>query len=45
VKPAALLERLIGPVASGETRRAVDLAPSVDAGVALVLASAEFQRR
>lgn len=45
VKPAALLERLIGPVASPETRRMVDLAPSGDAGIALVLASAEFQRR
>ena len=43
--PGALLERTLGPVASAETRRMVDLAPSGDAGVALVLASAEFQRR
>ena len=45
IEPAALLERTIGAVASMETRRTVDLAPSGDAGVALVLASAEFQRR
>ena len=43
--PAALLDRSIGPVASAETRRMVELAPSGDAGVALVLAAAEFQRR
>lgn len=43
--PGGLLERTLGPVASAETRRMVDLAPSGDAGVALVLASAEFQRR
>ena len=45
MEPAALLERTIGAVASMETRRTVDLAPSGDAGVAFVLASAEFQRR
>ena len=44
-RPGALLERVLGPVASAETRRMVDLAPSGDAGVALALASAEFQRR
>ena len=43
--PAVLLERLIGPVASPEVRQMVDLAPSPDAAIALVTASAEFQRR
>lgn len=43
--PQDLLEQTIGPVASPETRRMVAGAPSADAGVALVLASAEFQRR
>ncbi|MEM7403971.1 MAG: DUF1800 domain-containing protein [Pseudomonadota bacterium] len=43
--PSAFLESLAGPAASAPTRRMVALAPSADAGVALVLASAEFQRR
>ena len=43
--PDVLLDRLIGPVASDDTRLWVDRAPSTDAAVALVLASAEFQRR
>jgi len=43
--PTQLLDTLLGPVATRETTRMVGLAPSVDAGVALILASAEFQRR
>ena len=43
--PDMLLDRLIGPVAADDTRLWVDRAPSTDAAVALVLASAEFQRR
>lgn len=43
--PSGFLEDLIGPVATGHTREMVALAPSADAGIALVLASAEFQRR
>ena len=45
VKPAVLFEQLIGPVAFAETKQMVDLAPSGDAAVALILAAAEFQRR
>ncbi len=45
VKSAVLLDQLIGPVASAETKRMVELAPSGDAAVALILAAAEFQRR
>ena len=45
VRPDALLEQVIGPVATPETRQMVDLAPSADAGIALILASPEFQRR
>ena len=44
-KPAVLLDRLVGPVASAGLRQMVDLAPSADAAVAQILASAEFQRR
>ena len=43
--PAEFLDQVIGPVAREGTRRMVDLAPSTDAATALVLASAEFQRR
>jgi uncharacterized protein (DUF1800 family) len=45
LQPAILLERLIGPVASAETKQMIHLAPSGDAAVALILAAAEFQRR
>jgi uncharacterized protein (DUF1800 family) len=45
VDPVALAEIAIGPVASSETLHTIAQAPSVEAGVALVLASAEFQRR
>ena len=45
LQPAHLLEYLIGPVASTETREMVDLAPSRDAAIALILSAAEFQRR
>lgn len=40
-----LLAQTIGPVATDATRRMVDAAPSGDAALALVFASAEFQRR
>jgi uncharacterized protein (DUF1800 family) len=43
--PAALLEATIGPVAGAETRQAVTGAASAADGIALVLASPEFQRR
>ncbi len=43
--PLALAEIAIGPVASATTLNTISQAPSVEAGVALVLASAEFQRR
>ena len=43
--PQAILESLIGPVATAETRKMVARAPTADAGLALILASAEFQRR
>ncbi|MEM1276742.1 MAG: DUF1800 domain-containing protein [Pseudomonadota bacterium] len=43
--PVQLLERVIGPVASDTTRAMIEGAPSADAATALVLASAEFQRR
>jgi len=43
--PDRFLDDVIGPVASDVTREGVALAPSGDAAAALVLASAEFQRR
>lgn len=43
--PDRLLEDTIGPVASDATRTWVRRAPSGDAAIAMVLASAEFQRR
>ena len=43
--PARFLDDVIGPVASDATREGVARAPSGDAAIALVLASAEFQRR
>jgi len=45
VDPVALAEVAIGPVASPTTLNTIAEAPSVEAGVALVFASAEFQRR
>ncbi len=45
LKPDDLLEHLIGPVATSDTRKMVELAPSGDAAFGLILASAEFQRR
>jgi uncharacterized protein (DUF1800 family) len=45
MQPDVLLERLIGPVASNDTRLWVGRAPSGDDAVALILASTEFQRR
>lgn len=43
--PARFLDDVIGPVAGDATREGVARAPSGDAAIALVLASAEFQRR
>jgi len=43
--PDRFLDDVAGPVAGEATRRGVSLAPSPDAAIALVLASAEFQRR
>jgi uncharacterized protein (DUF1800 family) len=43
--PAALVEGSLGPALSAETRDAVGRAPSRRAGLALALASPEFQRR
>ena len=43
--PARFLDEVIGPVAGEATREGVARAPSGDAALALVLASAEFQRR
>jgi uncharacterized protein (DUF1800 family) len=43
--PARFLDDIIGPVASDATREGAARAPSGDAAIALVLASAEFQRR
>jgi uncharacterized protein (DUF1800 family) len=43
--PAGFLDDVIGPVAGDATRQGVAQAPSGDAAIALVLASAEFQRR
>ncbi len=45
IDPLALADIAIGPVASRATLNTVKQAPSVEAGIALVLASAEFQRR
>jgi uncharacterized protein (DUF1800 family) len=45
VDPVALAEVAIGPVAAPDTLNTISQAPSVEAGVALVFASAEFQRR
>ncbi|WP_143302228.1 DUF1800 domain-containing protein [Candidatus Entotheonella palauensis] len=43
--PLALADIAIGPVASRATLDTVKQAPSVEVGIALVLASAEFQQR
>lgn len=43
--PVALIDASIGPALSSETREAVARAPSRRAGIALALASPEFQRR
>ena len=43
--PMTLFEQTIGPVASLETRQAVERAPSARDGIALVFAAPEFQRR
>ena len=43
--PELFLEAVIGPVASAETRTWVSRAPSPDAGLAMIFASPEFQRR
>lgn len=43
--PARFLDDILGPVAGRALREGVQLAPSGDAGIALLLASAEFQRR
>ncbi|MFO0997750.1 MAG: DUF1800 domain-containing protein [Alphaproteobacteria bacterium] len=45
IDPVAMAGAVIGPVASKDTLEAVALAPSWRDGVALVLASPEFQRR
>ena len=45
IDPRELLVQTIGPVATDATRRMVDAAPSSDAALALIFASAEFQRR
>ena len=45
LRPDALLEETVGAVADDSLRRWVDLAPSGDAGIAMVLASPVFQRR
>ena len=44
-RPDAFLDATIGPIANSETRAAVAGAPSMAEGLAMVLASAEFQRR
>jgi len=43
--PSALIEATLGDLAPAETVDAVRAAPSRRVGVALLLASAEFQRR
>lgn len=43
--PADFLEAVIGPVASADVRLWVARAPSHDAGLAMIFASPEFQRR
>ena len=43
--PMALFEETIGPIASAQTRQAVERAPSARDGIALVFAAPEFQRR
>ena len=43
--PSRALDELLGPVVSDNTRLWVSRAPSVSAGLGLVLASPEFQRR
>jgi len=43
--PGRFLQEIAGPVASDETRRAVERAPSAADGLALALMSPEFQRR
>jgi uncharacterized protein (DUF1800 family) len=45
VDPLALADLAIGPVASPATLNTIAQAPSIEVGVALVLASSEFQRR
>ncbi len=45
IDPAALAAVAIGPAASTSTLNTISHAPSVEAGIALVLASTEFQRR
>lgn len=45
IDPRDILTRTIGPVASDATKQMVDAAPSGDAALALIFASAEFQRR
>lgn len=43
--PISFLDDVVGPVAGDATREGVARAPSADAAIALVLSSAEFQRR
>jgi uncharacterized protein (DUF1800 family) len=43
--PTAIFDETIAPVAGAETRTQVEHAASAAEGVALVLASPEFQRR
>ena len=45
LEPLAFADRTIAPAAAAGTMRTVGRAPSAEEGVALVLASAEFQRR
>ena len=45
VAPAQFMDETVGPAAGATLINAVALAPSADAGAALVLASPEFQRR
>ena len=43
--PSTLLDAIIGPAASPETRQAIARAESKQQGLALLLMSPEFQRR
>ena len=45
LEPMAVLDTALGPLASDETRQAVARAGSPREAIALLLASAEFQRR